>query len=105
MTVAEFYPPATGANVSQGVHFMALFLRLLAHPNRRLQEKILKKIGPGLLDHRIPEAPSPELAPYVSELKDLFDQALAQYPGMLRELTAHLQTGEDLGEAFSPNFG
>lgn len=105
MTVAEFYPGSTGAKVSQGIRFMALFLRLLAHPNRQLQEKVLTKTYPGLLDHRIPTETSEALAPYLSELNDLFQKALERYPSLLEEITAHLQTGESLSEAFSPTFG
>lgn len=105
MTVAEFYPPATGAQVSRGITLMALFVKLLAHPNRRLQEKILQTVKPSLLDYRIPEEGSEDLAPYLCELSDLYGQALAHYPGLLQQITAHLQTGEALGEDFLPNFG
>ena len=105
MTIADFYPGTTGAKVSYSIHCMALFLKLLAHPNRQLQETILNRTAPGLLDHRIPETSSEELALYVSELNDLFSQALEQYPGMLQEITAHLQTGAAFGERFSGNFG
>ena len=105
MTVAEFYPPATGAKVSRSIHCMALFTRLLAHPNRNLQTTVLKRFAPGLLDHRIPEEEDPQLAPYVRELCELYGRALERYPEMLSQLTAHLQTGAGFGEAFAPDFG
>lgn len=105
MTVACFYPGVTGAKVSQGFRLMALFTRLLAHPNRPLQEKILTKTYPKLLDHRIPTETDDQLLPYLSELNDLYGQALEQYPGMLEEITARLSTGEGFSDAFSPTFG
>ena len=105
MTAAEFFPGTTGATVSRSIRFMTLFIRLLAHPNRPLQEKILKKIGPALMDYRIPEKASDDLAPYVAELYSLFLQAQNRYPDMLQEITAFLQNSEALGPAFSPTFG
>lgn len=105
LTVATFYPGVTGWAVSHSVRSMALFLRLLAHPNRKLQKQILSATYPKLLDFRIPEESSDALAPYVSELSDLYDQALERYPSLLQEITAHLQTGEPLTEAFAPDFG
>jgi len=105
MTVAGFYPSATGGKVSRSIHLMALFLRLLAHPNRKLQERVLNAIGPGLLAHRTPEESSDELAPYVSELYDLFGQALERYPGMLLQITEHLHTGTPLDPDFASTFG
>lgn len=105
MTVAEFYPPATGANVSQSIKFLAFATHFLAHPNREGRDKLLKKIKPSLCDFRIPEAENPDLAPYIAELKALFDQAAEKYPSLLSQLKAHEKTGESLGEAFARDFG
>ena len=105
MTVAEFYPTATGANVSQSVNIMAFAAKFLASPNREGREKLLKKISPSLCDHFIPKEANEDLALYVSELSDLYDQAMEKYPVLLEQLNAHMQTGEDLGEDFAPNFG
>lgn len=105
MTVAEFYPGATGEKVSRSIRLMRLCIRLLAHPNRKLQEQILQKTAPGLLDFRIPAESSEELAPYVSELSELFQQALEGYPQLLREITAYLKTGTGLSPQFALPFG
>lgn len=105
MSIAEFYPGATGGKVSRSFRLMRLSVRLLAHPNRKLQETILKNSVPGFLDHRIPEESTDALVPYVSELADLYRQALEQYPGLLQQLLSHLEHGEPLGQDFFPNFG
>lgn len=105
MTVAEFYPGATGANISQSVKVMAFATKFLANPNRTRTAKLLNKLKPGLSDNMIPEGESEELAPYIRELKALYDQALERYPVLLEQLTAHMGTGEPLGEDFAPNFG
>lgn len=105
MTVAEFYPGVTGGKVSVSFRTMAVCIRLLAHPNRKLQEQVLQVIGPAFLDHRLPEMISKEMAPYVSELYDLYQQALERYPVLLQGITDHLKTGKALPGDFAPNFG
>ena len=105
MTVAAFYPPATGANISQGVRLMALFLKFLSNPKRSRTEAILKCFCPNHLDQLIPETEQEALSLYVRELKELFDQALSRYPGLLSQLTDTIKTGEPLGEDFAPAFG
>lgn len=105
MTAAEFYPPATGANVSQSVKFMALSLKVLSNPNRARTEKLLKKLKPSLCDNLVPEEEVEELAPYINELFDHYNRALERYPLLLQQLKTHIQTGEALGEDFAPNFG
>lgn len=105
MTIAAFYPGATGAKVSRSIHAMALLTQFLAHPNRSPREKLLQKIRPKLCDHMIPAEEKNDLVPYIRELYDLYGQALECYPQMLSQLTAHLQTREDLGELFAPDFG
>jgi hypothetical protein len=105
MTVAKFYPGVTGGKVSHSISLMALCIRLLAHPNRKLQELVLNRTAPQFLDHRLPAEAVDAMAPYVSELYRLYNQALEKYPALLEELTVHLQTGKAFSEAFSPNFG
>ena len=105
MSVAAFYPGSTGGKVSQCVHLMALFTRFLSHPNRERLLRLLLKCKPSFRDHMIPEAENPALAPYIRELVELFNQALERYPALLRQVTAHMETGEALGEDFAPNFG
>ena len=55
MTVAAFYPPATGGNVNLCVKNMALLHKLGADKNRTRTEKLLKKLKPGLCNGLIPE--------------------------------------------------
>lgn len=105
MTIAEFYPGATGAAVSQSFGSMAFHVRLLANPSRAGTVKLFSKFYPSLPEHGIPEEASEELLPYISELQALYEEALQQYPILLAQLTAHLQEGEPLGEAFAPIFG
>lgn len=105
MTVAEFYPPATGSNISQSVKIMAMASKFFASPNRSRVEKLIRKIKPEYCDNLIPESEVEELTPYIHELKDLYDLALTNYPILLQQLTAYMQTGEALGEDFAPDFG
>lgn len=105
MTVAKFYPGATGGKVNHSVSLMSLCVRLLAHPNRKLQEQVLNLTAPQFLEHRLPEKPVDTLAPFVPELARLYNQALGNYPALLAEITDHMQSGKAFSEAFSPNFG
>nr|MBQ8244180.1 zinc dependent phospholipase C family protein [Oscillospiraceae bacterium] len=105
MTVAEFYPPATGANVSQSVQFMGFAVRFLAGGNREKREALLKKLKPGITDHMIPPEPVAAFARMDSELLARFNRAVKQYPELLAQLLAHKRTGEPLGGDFAPNFG
>ena len=105
MTVSAFYPPATGANVSQSVRFLAFAVKFLAGPRRDLRVKLLNKLKSSLCDHMIPEEESRELALYILELESLYNSALSRYPALLEQLMAHMRTGEPLGEAFAPDFG
>lgn len=105
MTISGFYPPATGGAVSFSIKSMAFSLRFLSSPKRQRNEKILTRFMPSLLDHMIPEEDAENLDPYVREMKALYDQALDRYPVLLAQLTAHLRSGEPLGEEFEANFG
>lgn len=102
MTVSEFYPGATGGQISYSVKAMARSIRFLAKPSR---EKWLRKLGLSFADHMIPAQENQELTLYVRELKSHYDEALALYPKMLAELTAHMETGNVLGPDFEKAFG
>ena len=105
MTAAKIYPGVTGGQVSHSIRLMSLCVRLLGHPNRKLQEWVLNATAPQYLDHRLPTEEEKSLAPYVSRLYDLYRQALDAYPRLLKEITDRLQTGKALSEAFLPPFG
>lgn len=105
MTVAAFFPGATGANVYQAVGSMAFSLKFLAGKNRKRRERLLKLLKPDLLDSLIPREPVTAYARMDSELLARFNRCLKRYPEMLAQLRSHMQTGEPLGEDFAATFG
>lgn len=105
MTVAAFYPGATGGKVFRGIHLMSHMTGFLAQPDTAAQIRLLRKIKPGLCDYKIPAKEQEDLAPYIRELQELYNQALERYPEMLAQVTRHLQTGDAFGEDFAPDFG
>ena len=105
MTIASFYPGATGWKVSRSILFLRLFTGFLCHPNRNPRQALLKRLKPGLCNFMVPKEENPELVPYVRELCDLYGQALKRYPLLLQQLQQSLKTGEGFGEDFSPSFG
>ena len=105
MTVAQFYPPATGANISRSMKLMRFCVHFLSSPKRAQREKLLGRVKPELCDIFIPETENEEMSLYVDDLVELYGQALERYPRMMEELTAHMETGAPLGEDFAPTFG
>ncbi len=105
MSVAEFYPGATGGSISRSVKNMAFAKRFLASPKRRQREKLLSAVKPSLCEHFTPETEQMEMVPYIRELKELYDSALERYPILLAQLQACLEQGEPLGDAFEATFG
>ena len=105
MTAATFYPGTTGGTVSRSIGLMALFTKLLCHPNEKLRTAILQKIKPSLISYSIPSEENQALAIYVRELHDLYGQAMERYPILLQQLQAHLDKEEPFGEDFSQSFG
>lgn len=105
MTVAAFYPPATGGNVNTSVKNMAWFCKLGANSKRQRTQTLLKKLKPTLCDNLIPPEPITEFARMDSELLARFNRAAKQYPAMLEQLLAHIRDGSPLGEEFTPDFG
>lgn len=105
LSVAAFYPGATGGKVAFSIRNMAFCAKFLSQPKYRRLMPLVQKTFPTLLDYKIPHEENPSLVPYVRELYDLYNQALERYPAMLCQLTDHMQTGAELGETFAPDFG
>ena len=105
MTVAEFFPGATGANVNRGVRNMIFALNFLSSKNRKGRERLLKLINANLLDNLVPRRGLPVYARMDSELLARFNRQVRRYPEMLRQIQEHMQTGEALGEDFQATFG
>lgn len=104
VTVAAFFPPATPQNVHQSVRFMSAALRFLSGKNRKRTRFLLNRVKPSLCDSLVPESPVEEYARMDSELLARFNRAAKAYPDLLAQLTAHMERGDPLGEAFAPNF-
>lgn len=105
MTVAEFFPGATGANVNRGVRNMIFALNFLSSKNRKGRERLLKLINANLLDNLVPRRGLPVYARMDSELLARFNRQVRHYPEMLRQIQEHMQTDEPLGEDFQATFG
>lgn len=106
--IAKFYPPATAEQVHQGLFYSELYTRLLTArlgPHRAIAQQILKTLGgqkPGLLMH---QAPNPACAHLNSEMLNLYNRALEQFPEYLEQLCSHLAYNAPLGEEFDAIFG
>lgn len=105
MTVAAFYPPATGAQISRSLRIMGFALRFLSNSNREKTEKLLKHIKPALTEHLVPCEENPDYMLMVKDLQEFYDQAMQRYPELLRQLQEHRNTGAPLGADFAPDFG
>ena len=106
VTVAGFYPPATPANVNASVHGMARLARFLAGKNRKRVEKLLAMTKKQVLqDQLLPLTEADRWKRINSEMLARYNRAVKQYPVLLAQLTAHMNSGEPLGEDFGANFG
>ena len=104
MTVAAFYPPATGSNVSFAVKSMALSHGFLTGGDQEKRKKLLQRVKPSLAEQFVPTQPIPEYARMVSELLARFNRSLRLYPVLLEQLQNHMKKGEALGDEFAPSF-
>lgn len=105
MTVARFFPPATGANISRCIKGMTFSLRLLGNANRSRTEKLISRFAPGHMSHLVPGEEVADYAYMIGELLELFDQALVRYPLLLQQLQQHRKEGTPLDDVFAPDFG
>lgn len=105
VTVSQFFPPVTPAQVNQSIRNMKLYTKLLSHKKRRLLEAILKLTNENVQDHVMMAKPNPRCEVLNPELMSLYTSALERYAAMFQELNQHMEQGAPLGEAFDPIFG
>jgi len=105
MSVAAFYPGATGGNVNLSVKNMARLHKFSTGKNRSRMESLLKKLKPALCEGLIPVEPVEAFARMDSELLARYNRAVRLYPVLLEQLQAHMRIGEPLGEDFAADFG
>lgn len=105
VTAAQFFAPATPAQVQQSIRNTARYARLLAHKKRKLLEFFLKPANENVRDHVMHTKANPRCEGMHPELMQLYNQALERYPVMLAQLREHMENGAPLGEYFDPTFG
>ena len=104
-TAAEFLSPATPAQVYRTTRNMALNTHLLATVNPRLLSAALSRLGKEIAYQQMPSEPNPICAFLDEEFLSLYNQALALYPEMARQLAAHIRSRAPFGEEFSKIYG
>lgn len=107
-TVAKFYPGAATRIVESSVRNMARMVRVLSQPEGARKSVVqvgLKVLSRALPDMMIPSVVDPEISRFNEPLLSLYQQALANYPGLLAQIQSSLACTTTLDEAFSPIFG
>lgn len=107
-TAAEFFPPATGAQIQQSVHHMSGLVKWLASPKgpgRTVLDAAIAVTGDKFAQFVMGPLPNENCAHLDERLKTLYDEAAAKFPAMAEQLTAHLTYNAPLGEDFMAGFG
>ena len=86
-------------------HNMALNTRLLAKVNPGLVSAALKHMDKEIAAQQMPDAPNPSCSFLDGEFLQHYDRAVALYPEMARQLTAHIRSQAPFGEEFSKIYG
>lgn len=105
ITVSEFYPPATAANIHQCVQNITLSLKILATRHRKALETLLKPMPEVVAHQLMPQHPNHKCFHLDEALLEHYQQALDRYPSLVEQLTAHLNYNAQLGEDFTATFG
>jgi len=105
VTVSQFFPPVTPAQVNTSIRNMATHTKLLSHKKRNLLEAILKLTNENVQDHVMHTKANPRCEAMHPELMVLYNGAVERYADLLAQLKAHMEQGTPLGEAFDPIFG
>ena len=104
-TAAELMPPLTAAQVYRSTHNMAFHTHLLARVNPRLLHAFLDRQKSEIRDQLVPETENTHCSFLDAECMELYNQALALYPGMLRQLKDHMHHNAPFGPEFRKIYG
>jgi len=105
VTVSQFFPPATPAQINSSIRNMRIHTKLLSHKKRGLLEAVLKLTNENVQDHVMARKPNPRCEALHPELMKHYTAALERYPDMLAQLLFHIEQDIPLGEDFDPTFG
>lgn len=105
-TAASFYRGLTGAEFGRSLGHMRLAYKLFAAPEglpRDVVKKVTEMVGyGGFIKTKGPDNAHQQ---FNEPLLQLYGQAQQQFPGLLAQLTQHLNQGTPLGEEFDTIYG
>lgn len=107
-TVAKFYPPATARQVQVSLRNMAAFVKLFAMPEgarRSVLRSSMQTVKLSARQFLMTTGANPRCADLDEALLELYEQAFALFPDMLRQLLANLTYNGGFDESFNKIFG
>lgn len=104
VTMSLFFTPATPANVHASYSSMMFWTRAMAATKRTLTQKLLKATRGEFSDQMMQDHANHKCLHLDSAMAACFEQALAQYPEMVRQLTQYREQGTPLGKCFEETF-
>ncbi|MBQ2854539.1 MAG: hypothetical protein IJE81_03595 [Oscillospiraceae bacterium] len=104
VTVAQFFPPATAANVYSAHSSLMFWTRRFASPKRRTAKLLQKAMKGGFAHQMMPDHANHRCMHLDDAMVACCSRALEVYPEMARQLTDYRETGSPLGELFDAAF-
>lgn len=105
VTVSLFYAPATPGKIHACLQNMRRNDWFLAGKNRKLLRILMSVTPEKVQQHLMPDHPNHKCLHLNEAMLAHYEQAAAEYPLLLEELTKHLRHGTPLGEEFEATFG
>lgn len=104
VTLAQFFTPATPANLNAAYGSMVFWTRRFAAPKRRAAKLLLKGVRGDFAHQMMADHANHRCLHLDSAMAECCSRALELYPEMARQLTAYRENGTPLGELFMPTF-
>ena len=104
VTLAQFFPPVTPANVHSAYSSMVFWTRRMAAKKRGFAQTMLKTTRGSFRDQMMPDHANHKCLHLDAAMAEAMDHALAHYPEMARQLAAFYEQGSPLGDLFAPTF-
>ena len=105
---AAFYPPMTGRQYAASIRNMKAATRILCGKTilrRPLLEKTLPAFSGSVRYQLMTKGTNKRVCQFNEKLLALYQGSLERFPGLSRQLEAHLNRRTPLGEDFTPIFG